>query len=69
MAIPVRVSKSQLEHWREQARQEQLAWYEANGALKTQRDRDAVSAGFDAGWRQAISTLKLHAGLKFPDKE
>ncbi len=58
------VTLTDLANWQKQAKQEHIGWYEATKAIKSERDREVVAAGFDAGFRAALSVLKLHADLK-----
>ena len=60
-------SISKLYDWRDEKKAEQLQWYDAIQAIKSTRDSAAIQAGFDAGFRAALTLLEIHAGLKFPD--
>lgn len=54
----------QFETYREQLLAEQFAWHKANVKRElTEDETTAFYAGFNDGWRQLLSALKLHAGL------
>ena len=46
-----------------QAIDEQIAFLKLNKTI-SDRDEQAYKAGFEKGWRDALSFLKLHADLK-----
>lgn len=58
----MKINICQFENYREQLCAEQLAWHEAN-TKPDQRQITAFVAGFNDGWRQLLSALKLHAGV------
>ena len=59
------ISFCQYDKYRAQLLEEQLSWHKTNAKQPlTDRDIEAFTAGFDNGWRQLLSSLKLHDGLK-----
>lgn len=54
--------------WRDQTLAESKSWHMMTGSL-TPENTEAYEAGYQAGYRDALSALKLHAGLIIdPDK-
>jgi len=47
-----------------QALADQVAWHRANNPKLTDQQLADFSAGFQDGWRKAVSHLKLHGALK-----
>ena len=50
-----------------QAKQEHAAWVRAKNPTVTGLQLMANLAGFSAGWREAIRTMKSHGALKVTD--
>ena len=48
----------------EQALKEAIAWHESNNHFQTKREKNALESGYNKGFRDALSILKLHADLK-----
>ena len=47
-----------------QLKEDAIKWHDALGHFHSQRDRDAYTAGFEQGWRDLQSALKLHRGVE-----
>lgn len=61
----MKINFCQFENYREQALTEQMAWHTANAKRKLNPSEiTAFAAGFNDGWRQLMTSLKLHAGIK-----
>ena len=54
---------SQLNSAEKQYTDEQIDYLKLNASISV-REEEAYRAGFQKGWRDALSFLKLHAGLK-----
>ena len=50
---------NEIVNWQDQALSESLRWHRSVGK-PSEASLLAYEAGFKAGWREAISTLKLH---------
>lgn len=53
--------------WQKQAAQDMIEWHKASGSIKSERDQDALQAGHVKGFMDALSLLRLHAGLTLPN--
>ena len=49
----------QAQRWEDQTLSESMAWHESTGSL-TAGNTPAYKAGYEAGYRDALSALKLH---------
>jgi len=58
------ISFKTLSVWQDQAVQDALSWAKAKTAPISEARLKDFEAGFVAGWRDAIATLKLHGFLK-----
>lgn len=59
----MKINFTHLNFAEKQAIDEQIAFLKLNKTI-SDRDEQAYKAGFEKGWRDALSFLKLHAGLK-----
>jgi hypothetical protein len=55
----------QLLQWKDECREECIDWHKALKHFKTKREKEAMQAGFDKGFIEALRLLQLHADLKF----
>ncbi len=47
-------------YWRKQCLADAISWHKGNNPKLTVERIGDYSAGFDAGWRDAVNTLKMH---------
>jgi hypothetical protein len=59
----MKIKFSQLNSAEKQCIDEQIDYLKLNASI-SERDEEAYRAGFQKGWRDALSFLQLHAGLK-----
>lgn len=50
--------------WMAQAARDHHEWLRAKAPHLTDQQREANDAGFEAGWQEAVRTLKLHGRIR-----
>lgn len=50
--------------WKDQEMKDAIAWHTAKQSIATDKDRLAFTAGYEQGYRAALSALSLHGHLQ-----